>query len=252
MISKMYFYMKSKHRETIILNHLATTSTPVIRDSWLKLFMDSHPEMTYKHTQQLDEQRAMSLTNPDVLKRFNALLVHHIQLYSISPAQIFNCIEKDIILIHTVRTKGIVSGDCPRRHNYARGISNWESGTALETLYATGTVLQPLFVLKGDRYSAGWYTELAEDEASFTVQANATMEMELVIVYIANRFAIGCWKQDIVVLARRLQRQLHINLATAAEAVDIELLPSNMSSSMSSYARPERQFQSTRKLYPWH
>ena len=75
-----------------------------------------------------------------------------------------------------------------RRCHYACGNSNRESATALETISAAGTVLPPFFVLSGAWHSAGWYTDLVDEEASFAVQANATMDIELGIAYIANHF----------------------------------------------------------------
>ena len=144
----------------------------------------------YKHTQRLDEQRAQSLADPDVLKRFYALIAHQIHLYRIQPSQLFNCDEKGIIMGRaTAHTKGIVDATAGRRRrHYARGNSNRESATALKTISAAGTVLPPFFVLNGARHSVGWYTDLAEEEATFAVQANATMDIELGMAYMADHF----------------------------------------------------------------
>ena len=105
--------------------------------NWHIRFMERHPEVAYKHVQRLDEQRAQSTADPDVLKRFYQLIAHQV------PAQLFNCDEKGII-IRTARTKGIVSAGGLRRRHYARGNSNRESATALETISAAGAVLPPL------------------------------------------------------------------------------------------------------------
>ena len=104
--------------------------------NWHIRFMERHPEVAYKHVQRLDEQRAQSTADPDVLKRFYQLIAHQV------PAQLFNCDEKGII-IRTARTKGIVSAGGLRRRHYARGNSNRESATALETISAAGAVLPP-------------------------------------------------------------------------------------------------------------
>ncbi|KAI5811075.1 hypothetical protein DFH27DRAFT_605184 [Peziza echinospora] len=101
---------------------------------------------------------------PEVPKRFYALIAHQIHLYGIPPPQLFNCDEK-----------GITMGRTARGHN-VRGNSNRESATALETTSAAGNVLPPFW----------WYTDLPEEEASFAVQANATMDVELGIAYMAD------------------------------------------------------------------
>ena len=152
--------------------------------------MERHPEVAYKHVQRLDEQRAQSTADPDVLRRFYQLIAHQVHLYRIHLAQLFNCDEKGIIMGRTARTKGIVSAGGLRRRHYARGNSNRESATALETISAAGAVLPPFYVLNGVRYSAGWYAdhELSEEEATYAVQANATMDVELGMAYMSDHF----------------------------------------------------------------
>ena len=176
-----------------------TSSNRDIGVSWHIRFMERHPEVTYKHTQRLDEQQAQSLVDPDVLKRFYTLNAYQIHLYRIQPSQLFNCDEKGIIIGHTTaHMKGIVNNtaDCHRR-NYGRGNSNRESAIALETILAASTVLLPFFVLNGARHSTGWYTDLAEEEATFRVQANATIDIDLGMAYMADHFD----KHSVVVAA---------------------------------------------------
>ena len=56
----------------------------------------------------------------------------------------------------------------------------------METISAAGTVLLPFFVFNSTQHSAGWYTDPIEDEASFVIQANAIMDVELGIAYTAE------------------------------------------------------------------
>ena len=105
------------------------------------------------------------------------------------PDQIFNCDKKDIIIsCIKVNSRGIVSTSRFRKRHYVYSSSNHKLAIILKTISATGTVLLLFLVLSGSYQSVKWYTDFGDKEATFSVQANAIMDIELGKVYIKDHF----------------------------------------------------------------
>ena len=83
-----------------------------------------------------------------------------------------------------VQRKRIVTTRGLRKLHYARGSRHCKFATTLETISAMGTVVPLFFLLSDAHHIVGWYTNLPNDEASFAVQANTTMDIKLVLANI--------------------------------------------------------------------
>ena len=138
---------------TAITDYVADIAGCAVGESWVRCFKAHHPELKVKWSSMLEKCCAASL-NPALVNEFYDLLEDTIKGYNIPPENIYNMDKKGIQLGIGQKVKAFIDRD--QKDVYSIQDGNRELVTAIETVSADGSSLQPSVIFQGKRYDLEW------------------------------------------------------------------------------------------------
>jgi Tc5 transposase DNA-binding domain len=125
-----------------------------VGQNWSDRFVERHHETMQTHwSRPLDSQRARAL-NPEVVKHWFALVQEHIIGPDIKPHNVYGMDESGFPPSNQGRQK--VIGRRGTKTQHKQGGADRENVTAIVTICADGTVLDPTVIFKGKNIMAKW------------------------------------------------------------------------------------------------
>ena len=136
-----------------LIQERATLGEPV-GENWAPRFLDRHRDELQTHwSRPLDGQRAQAL-NPEVVKRWHKLVEEHVVRAGIRKEDIYGMDETGF----QPSNQGVqrVVGRHGTKTQHKQGGANRENVTALVTICADGTIIQPTIIFKGANFMNKW------------------------------------------------------------------------------------------------
>ncbi|EJD05306.1 DDE-domain-containing protein, partial [Fomitiporia mediterranea MF3/22] len=151
--------------------------------TWYKKFLSRNPDLKLLWTSPLESSRAQAL-NSFTVKSFFDLLFETLTSYHIKPSNIYNMDEKGVQMGLAGKTRVLVDRDQKTVSQIEDG--NKELVTIVECICTDGTVLKPLFIMKGARTSPSWgmnnpiHAHIASSQNGWTDQELGSLWLEKV------------------------------------------------------------------------
>ena len=139
---------------------LSQNKEPVGKN-WVSRFIERHQDELQTHWgKHLDMQRAQCL-NPTAVKGFYNLLEEVLSKYSILPENIYGMDESGIPIVTQGRQR--VVGGRGTKTQHQQGSGDRENITAIVTICADGTALNPTLIFKGKSVQEKWLRNNVSD-----------------------------------------------------------------------------------------
>ena len=160
---------------------------------WLSRFLNRHPELSSKYSEQLNRQRALA-GNPKVLNDYFRKLRHLIRIHDLQPDQIYNMDEKGFLMGQSAKAKVICR--TRRRNPRVTQDGSREMITVIESVNASGFVLPPFIIYKGTGHYMGWYQFIEPEEASFAYSSKGWTDEKLALRWLKDIFEFKTQRKD--------------------------------------------------------
>lgn len=171
---------------------------------WAQRFLSRHPSIKLKYCEYLDKARGKVTATVEERRKWYQTLQSLMRQYKITPGNLWNCDEKGLIISLALgRQKVIV------RANSVMTDGSREFCTVIETVSATGHVIQPFVVWASEVHCTSFYgsTGVHKRPATFSRSPSGYMDDELCLDYIIKHFnphtatkdtSTGTWRMLIV------------------------------------------------------
>ena len=168
-----------------LLRKRATGTTTIPGQHWITRFLDRHPTIASRFAGRIDQEREVA-GKPDGIQSFFNRLGEVRSRYHIAVEDIWNADEKGFAL--GVAKKGKVICGARRRNPRIRHPGNREWVTLMETISATGKVLSPLYIYKGEAHTMGNHDYQDRDPAAFALSKTGWTNDKVGLLWLTDHF----------------------------------------------------------------
>src|SRR6187402_44595 len=163
---------------------VASTIPPKLGQHWVYRFINRHSELKSRYNRKYDYQRA-KCEDPEVIRAWFLLVRNTIAKYGITEEDTYNFDESGFQMGVIATAKVVTAAEKERTDSIQPGNREWV--TVIESVSATGRVLPPLIIFKGQLHQLSWYECLPPDWM-IGVSENGWTTDELGLIWLKRLF----------------------------------------------------------------